>query len=351
MTTRRRCGPEVSSDYQPIPLLSRNPPEMEPVDAKARDWISLHLFYRDFTAHDDLLVNLWAPLVEDLSTADLITMHFFVRYLEGGPHLRLRVLPRASDDRRDIQERITSALADYVARVPSRPSADLTVWNSRGATLREDNTIEVAEYEPEVERYAGPEGVRIAEDHFLDSANVTLQALVRAASHPDPAATKFGYALQLASVLALSAGFKKFLIHRFWEDYDRHLFDEREPVEETQAYFRLLRDNRDVLREQFSAMARVEVDWQLVNDGLVSTFGNAVKTTAERLTYAIEAEPDRYKEEFREFRMRRKYVLVFQSYIHMLLNRMGYWGRREEIIARLSADVWRDVLLHEAEVL
>ena len=56
-----------------------------------RDWISAHVFYSD--GLDRLLTEAVRPLVGELIAARLVRAYFYLRYWDGGPHLRLRVLP------------------------------------------------------------------------------------------------------------------------------------------------------------------------------------------------------------------------------------------------------------------
>jgi Lantibiotic biosynthesis dehydratase C-term len=129
-------------------------------------WRSCHLYY-----HGDgnlLLTHLVGPLAGSLLRADAVEHFFFIRYELGGPHvrLRLRVAPGAEEA---AEEAVKRAAADFFARWPSvqpRP-AELVRRRTReimaadpseaDATLYPDNSLRIAPFVPEVNRYGGPD--------------------------------------------------------------------------------------------------------------------------------------------------------------------------------------------------
>jgi hypothetical protein len=63
-------------------------------------WTSAHFFYQGEV--DRLIVKLVGPLVEELRDTDATIDFFFLRYWEGGPHLRLRIRTEYSNGHRDL---------------------------------------------------------------------------------------------------------------------------------------------------------------------------------------------------------------------------------------------------------
>ena len=57
------------------------------------DWISLHIHRRG--GMDHLLMGGVSPLIEHLRREGVLARWFFLRYWDGGPHLRLRLLPNS----------------------------------------------------------------------------------------------------------------------------------------------------------------------------------------------------------------------------------------------------------------
>src|SRR5881394_1255402 len=83
----------------------------------AHDWLSAHLFYQG--SLDQLLRQLVSPLVGDLRDRRLIAGHFFLRYWQGGPHVRLRLLPRQADAAEEIRDAVRTAAAGFYATSPA----------------------------------------------------------------------------------------------------------------------------------------------------------------------------------------------------------------------------------------
>ncbi len=161
-------------------------------------WVSAHLYYHD--ALDDLLRCAVRPLVGELTAGGLIDGFFFIRYWQGGPHLRLRVrLPDQGHARpveRVIEERVGRFFAHCPSQTVVRPEdyRRSAGWLSRhefgqglttvdgatvdGATvepLQPNNTLRYVAYVPEEDRLGGPAGVAAFEPHFMDSAALALE--------------------------------------------------------------------------------------------------------------------------------------------------------------------------------
>lgn len=161
------------------------------------DWMAFHLFY-----HGDRGLatrEMVRPLVDRLAEEGLVDRFFLIRYPLGGPHLRLRFRPAGDDgNRRDpaLRNRLKAEVEQAAERLfadhPSEEDADLEA-------IRRDNEIIVSkdpsesrleiypnhsciefDFEPEVERYGGPELLRASLDFFAVS---TRRALDFALTH------------------------------------------------------------------------------------------------------------------------------------------------------------------------
>src|ERR1700737_4821897 len=107
--------------------------------AENRCWVSAHIYYHGNL--DALLIRLIDPLIEQLRARDRGIGAFFIRYWEGGRHLRLRVHCRANDVS-DVKRTLESESYGYFARWPS------------------GTEITPAEYEHSAPRLAAIEGLR-----------------------------------------------------------------------------------------------------------------------------------------------------------------------------------------------
>lgn len=158
--------------------------------AVATRWVSAHLYYHD--ALNDLLRRAVRPLVGELATGGLIDGFFFIRYWQGGRHVRLRVLLRDQAETQPVKRLIEARIGRFFARCPSRAvvrSEDYlrtAGWLSRhefgpdGAVvepLQPNNTLRYVAYVPEEDRLGGPAGVAAFEPHFMDSAALALELI------------------------------------------------------------------------------------------------------------------------------------------------------------------------------
>src|SRR5262245_46984520 len=124
-------------------------------------WISAHIYYH--SSLDELIDGAARPLVATLRSRARITQHFFVRYWQGGPHLRLRLLPAAVDDHDAVAAALDDATAAFLRARPSRtvidgddyrrmtgPLASAEPGASAIEPLEPDNTLRWRAYQPEL---------------------------------------------------------------------------------------------------------------------------------------------------------------------------------------------------------
>jgi thiopeptide-type bacteriocin biosynthesis protein len=157
-----------------------------------RDWVGAHVFHR---GDQDLLVTrAVSPLCEELARAGRVGGWFFLRYWEGGPHVRLRLLTKGPAA--DVRAAVARTCARHLADHPSPPggwSQDeyeavarrraegerLARWDRR---LRAVDTVEFIAYEPEHHAYGDGRALCAVERHFTDSSRIAVHLL---AAPPD----------------------------------------------------------------------------------------------------------------------------------------------------------------------
>lgn len=147
-------------------------------------WTSFHVFQHDASVRqDELLSRAVQPALQQLAERGELESWFFIRYWEGGPHLRLR-LKSSPAGIEHMQSAIRTFIdhlpssdqkldpLEYYARHTSDPQASVERYG-----WREDRTIAEEVYVPETERYGGVEGLAISEDLFCASSRVAMRAL------------------------------------------------------------------------------------------------------------------------------------------------------------------------------
>jgi thiopeptide-type bacteriocin biosynthesis protein len=148
----------------------------------------MHVFYTDDL--DPLLVSVVEPLRRELTDWALIEGFFFVRYWDGGPHLRLRCRPTPGN-RHPVEHRVRTQLTRFLHDHPARHQADLRDYAARAAELARQervtdyryrphptNTVVSVPYRPEHDRYGYGESMAAVERHFQQSSEIVLSWLV-----------------------------------------------------------------------------------------------------------------------------------------------------------------------------
>ncbi|WP_027346919.1 thiopeptide-type bacteriocin biosynthesis protein [Hamadaea tsunoensis] len=139
-------------------------------------WTSLHAFAHGGREHTDtFLAECVAPEADRLTAAGECRGWFFIRYWQGGPHVRVRLRDATPSAVDELALRMESWLLDHPepALEPAAYYGTRTpdaAWHKHGEVTREA-------YEPELDRYGGPSAMAAAEDLFVVSTRVALTAL------------------------------------------------------------------------------------------------------------------------------------------------------------------------------
>lgn len=136
------------SDESPAPLESRTAPSLliRRTFPPGSEWLYAKLYTGTATV-DRVLCDDVAPLAQEAIASGAARRWFFIRYSEGGWHLRIRF----QGDPRVLRERVQPAIESMAQRLIDTGAA----WKLQFDT-----------YEREVERYGGPEAIELAEEIF-----------------------------------------------------------------------------------------------------------------------------------------------------------------------------------------
>lgn len=144
-------------------------------DTSPREWLSVYLFFDGwiYTADcDRIVLDVAEPFVRRCQQQGWIDQHFFIRYSEFGPHVRLRVL----GDPRVLAADVWPALVEHVrahspgVEIDARPAQAGIPQREEGAPVRVTHVARV-EYEPETDRYGGPDALLVSERAFEISSD------------------------------------------------------------------------------------------------------------------------------------------------------------------------------------
>lgn len=192
-------------------------------------WISAHLFY--YGDADLLLTRMVGPLTAELAADRLADRSFFLRYWDGGPHLRLRLapLPGCGDE---VRARLRARVAEFFRRHPSRVPRDGGDYAAQAAALaaaegmtdylphpRPADSLEFIPYRREHDRYGYGTAMEAVEDHFVESSRLALALVTTGMS----AGVRSTAAYSVLLVAWLAGGVAPPLAPRAWPPGDQSL--------------------------------------------------------------------------------------------------------------------------------
>jgi thiopeptide-type bacteriocin biosynthesis protein len=172
-------------------------------------WASFHLFRAE--SLNQFLNEAVAPFVTAALAERLASAFFFIRYWEGGPHIRLRFRTSAP---KKLTRRTRSHFETYFKAHPS-----VRQFDSYGPASFPNDSVREITYEPEVARYGGEKGVAVSERQFEASSRAVLGAM---ADREWSYESAIGAALQLHIIFANTMGFDLPGSARFFADASKH---------------------------------------------------------------------------------------------------------------------------------
>ncbi|MEV1243525.1 lantibiotic dehydratase C-terminal domain-containing protein [Nonomuraea sp. NPDC049750] len=152
------------------------------------DWVSAHVFYHENL--DPLLTNAAGPLIAELAGSGLAEATFFLRYWDGGPHLRFRALPADPAHRAEVERVIAERFEKYLAENPADRSMSQRDYAGIGEALAQweglpghterlfpNNSVAFIPYRREHDRYGTGASMEAVERHFAESSRIALGLL------------------------------------------------------------------------------------------------------------------------------------------------------------------------------
>lgn len=163
-------------------------------------WLSAHLFYRG-NLHL-LLKKLVLPFLQEWEQSPALQRYFFIRYGEGGKHIRLRLqlLPQWENA---AKEKLEAIAATFFKEHPALENST----SVPGQSAVETEGVRYVVYQPEYNRYGGEEVMRGAEIQFGASAAFVVAQL--ADSENWSAQQRFLFAIKMHLAFWIAQGFTK----------------------------------------------------------------------------------------------------------------------------------------------
>ncbi|MFE6845244.1 thiopeptide-type bacteriocin biosynthesis protein [Streptomyces sp. NPDC057686] len=284
--------------------------------APAGGWQSLHLaLHTDGADTDAFVTGALAPLMDSRYGPNGAAW-FFIRYHEGGPHLRIRFRGASAEGAAELSEEL--------GLLAARTTPVAGPWPSRHGEVR------AARYEPETERYGGAAALPVAEEVFAHSTRAAVAALRAVPGRGD----RLRLALDFAHATAFALGLDE-LAAAGW--LRRHAASWRwaaevRPLPGAAVHTRV---NTVFAAQRTNLGRRAQAVRAGLDDGSaapwLAEWTRQVRAADARLrTAALPA--DRPDAPVRTHRR----LWVWASQLHMLFNRLGVTPDEERAVCRLA---------------
>lgn len=282
-------------------------------------WLCLYIYC--CPPFEKLLVECIDPMIENLLVKNQAEKFFFIRYGEGGPHIRLRINFATGEllqlNRSGIIEKITKF---------SELTNTSQLTNSKALVLEK-------QYEPEYGRYGGMVGIEIAEQLFNFSSLQTLKLI--------KSSTNWHYNWALYSTLRVNLIMMNQLIDDYKELIDFYLLSFNTWLlhlcynHEAKTIDKTLRAEK---LEKFAHAFENAKYWLLPT--VENIISRKIETSIDRewseVSTIIRCKIQANKEEMlSDTKNKRKLHSIYDSYCHMNNNRLGIKNADESLIAFL----------------
>lgn len=284
------------------------------------DWVSCHIFY---TSHNKLLIEAIPIFLDGAKRKFSIHKYFFIRYWELGPHIRLRLLVDAKD-KDYIKKEIASFFGLYMEKNP-------TIRKVEKNHFMLNNTLQFIDYEPEVERYGGKEGIIVAESHFHDSSEIVLD-IIQNMKNDWSLSLAQGISLQLAYIFIKGTSLEKYEIIEMITIMDNSYWKEKAKIisktENIDALFenQYSKNKKNILAKIDILNSVIQNENQEENQSFLVHWFQMAKQVDSHLN---------------NISLSRKKQFIYISYLHMLNNRLGLSNHDEGYIAFILSRIFK----------
>ena len=314
-----------------------------------KTWLPLYLYCAE--PWHKILVEAVKPVAQKIIEEGLAEKYFFIRYWERGPHIRLRFYGEEKILNTVLKPRLEKYFSTWFKNNPTtRREPTYPADYPKDEYWFPNDTIQWIEYEPETERYGGPEGIGIAEDHFFYCSDLILEELKL--NETWSYEQSLGKAIQMHLSFATASGMdineaKHFYDKIFQGWFPRAFFVRKEEGEEKLEKAR--KETLEAFENSFQNQKEglfnyVETIWEGLESKeefeseILNTWIQKVSETAKELHAANIIFPENFYKTNSELDIpepRQKMWSIYSSYIHMINNRLGIFNQDEGFLGYL----------------
>jgi len=320
-------------------------------------WLSAYLYYNE--PWETFLVEAVEPYIKTVMQTGVADQYFFIRYWDRGPHIRLRFKAETKIINEILRPNLEEHFLGYFDSKPSQrtePNYPLSFPDEY--KWLPNNSVVFCDYEPEVNRYGGLAGVKIAELQFQVSADITLQSIKHRLlewSYDDALGVAIklhlGFAFAMGMDLSEAASFFHFLYHN-WLPRSFRYYHKKLSREE---YLQQANELTDAFAQSFELQKEQLIPFHLAMWEALATqseFEEEALNTWLSVNQSIKLQLDKASLEgqLEERAPEEQYSLVnnavleedqqllwsiYGDYFHMTNNRLGILNRDEGFLAYL----------------
>lgn len=273
-------------------------------------WTSKHIFIHDYKLVDVFLKENLLPLINRCA----LDKWFFIRYWQGGPHIRLRYKIKEMQVKHDFEKELEDTLRDFQLEYQNEKFSEVS-YDDRVVQLEGVKDLKVYPnfsiqdilYVPEVARYGGEEAVSFTEELFSYSSELASY-VIQEIAWPKRYIIAFDvmfYSYKMAEKLGIAPAREVFFsnYNQVWSSF---------------------KDREELSKIQGLLQTRLE---QLENKESIPKVYNKYFESMENNLKLIMEHQNVYTKETMY------YILI--SHIHMLNNRLGLSPQNEYLLSRV----------------
>lgn len=297
---------------------------------------------------DQLVVEVIPEMVTHFRDQQWIEQFFFIRYAEGGYHLRLRLKGAPAHLDGPVRRHLETAVAGFFT------AHQALLWPAgvplTAQTLLDHDCLRYATYEPELAKYGGIAGLSVAEAHFELSSRLSFRVL-EAERRTNISRSQF--ALELMDILLSEFGAKpheKAFLLRAYTAYWMGMVEPRyhEQIVTAMEENYQQRKSKLVRRFQQGKPGALEERWQGQSPNLFQLWRNHLQDILAQLKELELAQ--QLDSPIRQHTVEHQALLhtvptingaptvallILPNYVHMLNNRLGLTPLQEVQLAYL----------------
>mgnify|MGYP000433388326 CR=1 FL=1 len=258
-------------------------------------WLSVHLFYEDL---DQLLVAAVFPFLKKTKKDKKLEQYFFIRYSEGGKHIRLRI---KTQEAAFLKGQINLFFNAFFKATPSKRERE-------SIDDYPNNSIQYITYEPEFDRYGGQKGIEAAEKQFHLSSEIVQKIIENTPKWDYESA--MGISIQLQLVFLSATGFERSEALAFFDFYYKKW---------STVLPKSSLPKPEQINNQQGIINFVQSFWKNLEGE--PTFGNQILES--------------WYSQNRKLMLTSDLSTYYDSYLHLLNNRLGIFNIDEVFLAKL----------------